>query len=431
MVVEGNNGPVPIVYGHKQSTVVPASVTGEVNHDLTNMDVAMKLHYLRGVYYFKKSEIIDSLTVLSMKQTMFPWLDMYYQISGRIRQPEEAGNRLFVKCNDCGVRIIEAKCKVTLDEWLRDKELLSRCKHLVPSKVLGPQLYFSPLTYVQFTKFPCGGLAIGFSWSHAMGDPHSAVNCFNKWSQLLQDMKTLRGKPNPLNKLENNKISAADNAPADVVPSSVKEAVESLGDTWVLPSSSQMATYSFQIKDNKLKQLQSREGLQVGDFELISALLWHTIAKVRTGKEVNTITLCKNNLSRSNTSLANEQSISSVKIDSSPSKLDISELAMAISKDAKNETQMVEAFVQGENGYKDMVVYGANLTFVDMLDLDLYGLTLKGQKPVNVEYAIDGVGEEGSVLVMQGNENDAKLVVLVLPENELHKVKEVLPMSVL
>lgn len=120
-----------------------------------------------------------------------------------------------------------------------------------------------------------------------------------------------------------------------------------------------------------------------------------------------------------------------MKIDSSPSKLDISELAMAISKDAKNETQMVEAFVQGENGYKDLVVYGANLTFVDMLDLDLYGLTLKGQKPVNVEYAIDGVGEEGSVLVMRGNENDAKLVVLVLPENELHKVKEVLPMSVL
>lgn len=117
-----------------------------------------------------------------------------------------------------------------------------------------------------------------------MGDPHSAVNCFNKWSQLLQDMKTLRGKPNPLSKLENNNISAADKAPADVVPSSVKEAVESVGDTWVLPNSSQMATYSFQIKDNKLKQLQSMEGLQVGDFELISALLWHTIAKVFTNR---------------------------------------------------------------------------------------------------------------------------------------------------
>ncbi|KAJ1698052.1 hypothetical protein LUZ63_006564 [Rhynchospora breviuscula] len=440
MVVEdNNNGLAPIVYGHKQSAVVPGHVTGEVNHDLTNMDLAMKLHYLRGVYYFKKSDIVDSLTVFKMKEPMFPWLDMYYQISGRIRRPEEAGSRPFVKCNDCGVRIVEAKCNVTLDEWLGDKEFLSRCKHLVPSKVLGPQSFFSPLTYVQFTKFTCGGLAIGLSWSHVIGDPQTAVSCFNKWSQLLQDI-TAPSKPIPPNKLENNSISS----PSDVAPSSVKE-VESLGDTWVLPSDSKletianhcegnynstMATYSFQIKDHKIKQLQSGSS-RVGDFEIISALLWKTIAKVREGKELDTVTICKNNPARSNKNLSNEQSISSVKIDSAVTKLDLSELAMAISKHATKETHVIEAFVGGENGFKDLVVYGANLTFVDMLDLDLYGLMLKDQKPANVEYAIDGVGEEGAVLIMQGNENDAKLAVLVLPENELQKVREVLDSSVL
>jgi hypothetical protein len=151
--------------------------------------------------------------------------------------------------------------------------------------------------------------------------------------------------------------------------------------------------------------------------------------QVREGKEIHTITTCKNNISRNNKFVSNEQSINSVIIDSSPSKLDISELAMAISKHAKNETQMIEAFVQGENGIKDLVVYGANLTFVDMLDLDLYSFTLKGQSPVNVEYAIDGVLEQGAALIMQGNEKDSKLVVLVLPENELLKVKEVLEFS--
>jgi hypothetical protein len=103
------------------------------------------------------------------------------------------------------------------------------------------------------------------------------VNCFNKWSQLLQDMKAKGSKPNPPNKLENNSLMASDKA-----PSSVKE-VESVGDTWVLPSSTKMATYSFQIRDHKLKQLQYKEGLQVGDFEIISALLWQTIAKVLYG----------------------------------------------------------------------------------------------------------------------------------------------------
>jgi hypothetical protein len=107
-----------------------------------------------------------------------------------------------------------------------------------------------------------------------MGDPHTAVNCFNKWSEKLQDMKARCSKPNPPNKLENNNISGSDKA-----PSSVKR-VQSVGDTWVLPSSSKMATYSFQIRDHKLKELQSKESLQVGDFEIISALLWQTVAKV-------------------------------------------------------------------------------------------------------------------------------------------------------
>jgi Transferase family len=149
MVVECSNGSGPTIYGHKRSTVVPASVTGEVNHDLTNMDLAMKLHYLRGVYYFNKSDIVDSLTVLKMKEPIFHLLDIYYQISGRIRRPEEPGSRPFVKCNDCGVRIVEATCNVTLDEWLNDKEFLSRCMHLVPVEVLGPNLKFSPATYIQ------------------------------------------------------------------------------------------------------------------------------------------------------------------------------------------------------------------------------------------------------------------------------------------
>jgi Transferase family len=101
----------------------------------------MKFHYLRGVYYFNKSDIVDSLTVLKMKEPIFHLLDIYYQFSGLIRRPEDPGSRPFVKCNDCGVRIVEATCNVTLDEWLNDKELLSRCKHLVPVEVhAGPQL---------------------------------------------------------------------------------------------------------------------------------------------------------------------------------------------------------------------------------------------------------------------------------------------------
>ncbi|EHA8591829.1 putative protein ECERIFERUM 2 [Cocos nucifera] len=144
MVVEAE---LPAVYGHKLSTVVPGNVTGETTvYELANIDLVMKLHYLRSVYYFKASEIIDNLTTKDLKEPMFPWLDVYYPVSGRIRRTD--AGRPFVKCNDCGVRIVETKCGETLEEWLEIKDS-SRWRQLVPEKVLGPDLPFSPPVFVQ------------------------------------------------------------------------------------------------------------------------------------------------------------------------------------------------------------------------------------------------------------------------------------------
>ncbi|GJN01795.1 hypothetical protein PR202_ga19092 [Eleusine coracana subsp. coracana] len=52
MVFEEEEAPTGPVYGHRLSTVVPSSVTGEVDYELGDADLAFKLHYLRGVYYF-------------------------------------------------------------------------------------------------------------------------------------------------------------------------------------------------------------------------------------------------------------------------------------------------------------------------------------------------------------------------------------------
>ncbi|KAJ3693499.1 hypothetical protein LUZ60_008979 [Juncus effusus] len=422
MVKEGEK----MVYGHKISTVVPASVTGEINHDLTNMDLVMKLHYLRGVYYFQKSEVLDSISIFNFKQPMFPWLDLIYPVAGRVRRTDKPGGRPYVKCNDSGVRIVEAKCDVSLDDWLKDKKLMSRSKRLVSDKVLGPELYFSPLAYIQFTEFKCGGKAIGFSWAHIMGGPLTAVNWFNIWSQILNNPKLFVKEKSPP---KFGKDPTPEKILSGEIPNSVKE-IESVGDNWVPPNSSAMATYSFEISENKIKEL-SMNSVQVGDFELISAFVWQTIAKIRGNKELNKITICKSNSSKSiKYNLTNEDiSITSVKTDSSPSKLDLHDLALLIAKEATDETKLIQESVQGENQYKDLVVYGANLTFVDMLQVDLYGFDFKGEKPVSIEYAIDGVGEEGAVLIMQGNEKKKKLAVLILPENELRDVVEVLESS--
>lgn len=144
MGVEKENG---ALHGHRLSTVVPGSATGDgVDRELTNTDLIVKLHYLRAVYYLKQSEVIDGLAITDLKEPMFPLLNVYYPVTGRIRRAE--GGRPLIKCNDCGLRIVEAKCSRTLEEWLEVEDSL-RWRLLVPEKILCQELHFSPLVYMQ------------------------------------------------------------------------------------------------------------------------------------------------------------------------------------------------------------------------------------------------------------------------------------------
>ncbi|KAM1089333.1 hypothetical protein ACFX19_017322 [Malus domestica] len=67
-----------------------------------------------------------------------------------------------IKCSDVGVRMIEAKARGSLEEWLtnvgREKELM-----LVYWEEMYHKPYFWSTFYVQLTEFEDGGLAIGLS----------------------------------------------------------------------------------------------------------------------------------------------------------------------------------------------------------------------------------------------------------------------------
>lgn len=137
----------------KISSVVPAKDRGENEiHQLKNMDLAMKLHYIKGVYFFD-SHAVEGVSVKDLKDAMFPLLDRYITTAGRIRRSEETG-RPMIKCNDAGVRTVEACCEKTMDEWLAElkKGGGNNCfcdDGLCYDHVLGPDLGFSPLVFLQ------------------------------------------------------------------------------------------------------------------------------------------------------------------------------------------------------------------------------------------------------------------------------------------
>jgi len=158
----GGGGDMP-VHSYRLSTVVPGSVTGEaVDYELADADLLHKLHYLRAVHVFRApapGDAAAALAVRELKEPMFPWLDMYFPVSGRLRRRQAAAGgeggaaaagRPYVRCNDCGVRVVEAAIDATVEEWLeQEAERGGMCKALAYDKVIGPELFFSPLLYVQ------------------------------------------------------------------------------------------------------------------------------------------------------------------------------------------------------------------------------------------------------------------------------------------
>ncbi|ONM14046.1 Orf protein [Zea mays] len=373
------------VHGHRLSTVVPSSVTGEVDYALADADLAFKLHYLRGVYYYRSG---DGLATKVLKDPMFPWLDDHFPVAGRVRRAEAEGDgaprRPYIKCNDCGVRIVEARCDRDMAEWIRDAAP-GRIRQLCYDKVLGPELFFSPLLYVQ-------------------------------WAQILSGKKPEATVLTPPNQPLQGQSPAA--------PRSVKQ-VGPMEDLWLVPAGRDMACYSFHVSDAVLKKLhQQQNGRQdaaAGTFELVSALVWQAVAKIRG--DVDTVTVVRADAAaRSGKSLANEMKVGYVEsAGSSPAKTDVAELAALLAKNVVDETAAVAAF-QG-----DVLVYGgANLTLVDMEQVDLYGLEIKGQRPVYVEYGMDGVGDEGAVLVQPDADGRGRLVTVVLPGDEIDSLRAAL-----
>ncbi|KAI3948037.1 hypothetical protein MKX01_014636 [Papaver californicum] len=423
-----------LVYDRKFSSVVPAGVTEEnMAKELSCMDIVMKLHYLRGVYFFTSSAV-QGLNITHFKEPMFRLLELCCVTAGRIRKSETG--RPFIKCNDSGVRIIEAKTDKTIDEWLEmQKDHYSVDNHLVSDQVLGPQLAFSPLVLIQFTWFKCGGLSVGLSWTHVLGDAFAALNFINMWGQAMAGnppTKSLQLQSQVQPKQADPILLSAQ---AEAQPLSVRR-VEPVGDHWVPAINCRMETFSFRITASQLDDLQTKvagknQAGKLPTFEALSAVIWQCIAKTREDREPNVITICREDFhNRDANILNNNQILCIVNAEFSVIEAEVLELAELIIKKSVEEKTLVEKTVEKVQGMSDFLVYGANLTFVNLEDVGLYGLELNGHKPTFANCSIHGVGNEGVVLVLQGLEpvkegsGKGRTVTVTLQENQLTQLRE-------
>ncbi|XAR62537.1 Shikimate O-hydroxycinnamoyltransferase [Bertholletia excelsa] len=432
MVVPSNSSEQnQLVYGIKVSSVGPGKVTGQdVVHDPTNMDLAMKLHYLRAVYYFS-SQVFEGLTVPRIKEPMFTWLNEYYYACGRFRRSESG--RPYIKCNDCGVRFIEAHCAKTLDEWLEmEKEDGGLTKLLLYHQLIGPELQFSPLVYLQITWFKCGGGSVGLSWAHVLGDAVSASDFMKALGHYMASSRP--AQPLKFAQLD-TKLGKTTNPTSQAEdPLSVKR-VGPVGDNWIATTNCKMEVFSLHLSAPQLSHLQSKVcGIagtnSIPPFESVCALIWKSVAKIRDGPEPKVVTICRNDSHGDASGVSsNGQMVSVVEADCSVTEASPKKLAELMTKGAVDERPKIEEAMERDQGLSDFIVYGANLTFVDLGAADFHGLELRGEKPVHVNCMIDGIGNEGVVLVLPleprdgGKGSGGKVVTLIVPESHALELK--------
>jgi hypothetical protein len=261
---------------------------------------------------------------------------------------------------------------------------------------------------------------VGLSWAHVLGDAFAATAFMNMWGQILSG----HAPPKCLHAPVPRKPKFPPTIPNKSIPTLKR--VDPVGDCWLTANNCKMETNYFQVTAEQLEQMvaKARAVAKVSHFEVLSAIIWKYLSEIRE-RETRIVTICATNShNRENEYPTNDMVLSTVEVDFSVAKADISELAELI---AEKKVEENEETVEIENGEADYIAYGANLTFVNLEEAKIYGLELKGNRPAFANYAINGVGDEGVVLVLPGPINgkgegegrDGLVVTMVLPENQL------------
>lgn len=272
---------------------------------------------------------------------------------------------------------------------------------------------------------------MGLSWAHVLGDAFSALNFITLWSKLMAG----HVPPNSLH-VPNPCKSDLPSSVLSEKPVSAKKAI-SVGEHWLATNHRNVQTHSFRLTPKQLDQITTSSSTtnSASYFEILSAVVWKSLCRVR-GDELSglsAVTICTNGCKlREDEFPSNGLVFSKVEADFAIGKSDVSELATLIAERKIVENRAMERLVEGNEDKEDFVVYGANLTFVDLEEAEFYEVKLNGRKPVFANCAFHGVGDEGVVLVLPAPEEDddgedggrsGRTITVTLPQNELEQLK--------
>ncbi|PON57940.1 Transferase [Parasponia andersonii] len=405
------------------------------------LDRLMEKNHIRMVFYYPKMIMTGHVNHV-LRESLSELLTSYPAVTGRLLRNEEDGQWI-IKCNDAGVRMVEARAQGSLEDWLkcvdRDKEL-----ELVCWEEMYHKPYFWSTFYVQLTEFEDGGFAIGLSCLHLLADLTSATVFINSWAQTAFYGKMLASYFHPLPPRKPSNKKAHHDIPYSYTPliNHYKSTTERSKSIPVVDTKYTTVSLAFAdrmvracLDEAQIIDKTKKMGLGPSPFEALAGLFWVCISKAKgmTNGLLN-MSVCldmRNVLNLDKRFFGNCMVYNQVHSGNLQGN-DLSEAAKAIGEVvAKMDNEGVMDLIEWlqENDHRDLpLMNGCDLVCASLGAVDPYLAVFgDGIRPIHASYYVEPVLGLGQVLILPGPPGEgplSRVVMVTLPEDEIVKLCE-------
>ncbi|XP_019091073.1 PREDICTED: vinorine synthase-like [Camelina sativa] len=148
---------------------------------LSNLDLLSGRFPVTYFYFYPKQPNVSFETIFkSLQASLSETLNYFHPFAGQIVTNEASQEEPIIICNNNGALLVEARASVdlkSLDFYNLDALLQSKLVRVNPDFSL----------QIQATEFECGGLAITFTFDHALGDASSFGKFLTLWSEISRN----------------------------------------------------------------------------------------------------------------------------------------------------------------------------------------------------------------------------------------------------
>ncbi|KAL8521924.1 hypothetical protein ACS0TY_012177 [Phlomoides rotata] len=382
---------------------------------LSVLDRIMENNHLRLVFYYKfQTGRRAGEVTKKLRESISETLSAFPKVIGRlVRTPE---GHWTIKCNDAGVRMVEARVASTVEDWLhnvdREKEL----------KLI--------------TEFEDGGLAVGLSCASLVSDPICATMVIKAWADM-----TLRGEisypplflPLPSKKRGEKR---AKNEPYVHLIEHYKSVVEQSGSVSVAKHTSISLHFSQEMVMSCVCMANARDhATSVTPFEALTALFWTRISKVKGTKNgLIDMTLCldmRKVLALEKGFFGNCMVYKSVRADGADVN-DVSKAAASIKETVSrihgDEVMELIEWLERKNCVNPACKHGSYLISVNLENVDSCSSVFEENAGlIRASYYVEPGFGAGRILVLPSPDRDepyGRVVAVTLPEDEAEKLLE-------